>query len=366
MKKVLIIKTSSLGDVIHTLPALTDAKTMLGDIRFDWVVEENFSAIPAWHPGVRNVIPVAIRRWRKQIFNTILSGEWKSFRQQLQQEQYDYVIDAQGLLKSALLTRMARGQSYGLDKQSAREPLASYFYQHPQAIAKRQHAVERVRKLFASSLGYQLNDLPLDYGICDGIRDDIAEHIIVSERTPIKSNAKDVSCKRVLFLHGTTWETKHWPEQYWFELADRMSGQDYTIVLPWGNEAEYQRALRIKQNCAREKQVLVLDKMSLNELVKQIINVDAVVAVDTGLAHLSAALDKPTVALYGPTSSGLTGTYGRNQMHLQADIDCAPCFKKNCDKKDGDIAPECFSHLTPSRVADSLTELLSFNRKRMK
>lgn len=143
-----------------------------------------------------------------------------------------------------------------------------------------------------------------------------------------------------------------------------MGESDYTIVLPWGNEVEHQRALRIKQKSEREKQLVVLDKMSLNELLKQIIHVDAVVAVDTGLAHLSAAIGKPTVALYGPTSPGLTGTYGRNQLHLQADMECAPCFKKKCfkkkyDKKYGEIAPECFSHLTPVQVVESLNELLT-------
>ncbi len=345
MKKVLIIKTSSLGDVIHTLPALTDAKTALGEVQFDWVVEESFSEIPAWHPDVRKVIPVAIRRWRKHVLQTITSGEWKKFRQQLQQEQYDIVIDAQGLLKSALITRLARGETYGLDKQSAREPLASRFYQYPKAIAKQQHAVERVRQLFARSLGYDLAALPLDYGIADHIK--------------IGTNVTSESSNKILFLHGTTWDTKHWPEQYWFELANRVTGQGYMVVIPWGNEIEHQRALRIQQTCAQGQQVLVLDKMGLNGLAEQIINVDAVVAVDTGLAHLSAALDKPMVALYGPTSPELTGTYGGNQLHLQVNFECSPCFRKSCEKKSGDISPECFSTLTPERVMDSLNSLLN-------
>ena len=170
MKRVLIIKTSSLGDVIHTLPALTDAVHALGEIQFDWVVEENFSAIPAWHPAVRKVIPVAIRRWRKNIFRRLFSAEWKKFRQQLKQEHYDYVIDAQGLLKSAWITLLAHGDSYGLDKHSAREGMASRFYQYPQTVARQQHAVERVRQLMSHSLDYQLDKLPLDYGIAEHIR----------------------------------------------------------------------------------------------------------------------------------------------------------------------------------------------------
>ncbi len=355
MIKVLIIKTSSLGDVIHTLPALTDAKTALGDIQFDWIVEENFAEIPAWHPAVRKIIPVAIRRWRKQIFKTFFSGfynnekpgEWQSFKQQLQQEHYDYVIDAQGLLKSALLTRFVQGETYGLDKHSAREALAARFYKHPQAIAKQQHAVERVRQLFAKSLGYELRDLPLDYGIKDGIKD---------AAKPAQANKG--SSRTILFLHGTTWETKHWPEQYWVELADQVTEQGHNVLLPWGNDIEYQRALKIKQQCENEQQLVVLDKMNLNELVQKIAAIDAVVAVDTGLAHLAAALDKPTIALYGPTSPGLTGTYGKNQKHLQADYQCAPCFKKKCNKTKNNINPECYTDVTPERVMAALNTLL--------
>ena len=364
MKKVLIIKTSSLGDVIHTLPALTDAQTALGEIQFDWLVEENFAEIPAWHPAVKHIIPVAIRRWRKQIFKTFFSGafsrtfssrkagEWQRFKQQLQQEHYDYVIDAQGLLKSALLTRFARGETYGLDKQSAREPLAARFYQHPQAIAKQQHAVERVRQLFAQSLDYSLNDLPLDYGIKEGIKKGIKED------TKPSSEVNNNASRSILFLHGTTWDTKHWPQQYWLELADQVTAQGHNILLPWGNEVERQRALNIKQQCKLAQQVVVLDKLNLNELVQKMVTTDAIVAVDTGLAHLAAALDKPTIALYGPTSPGLTGTYGNNQVHLQADYECAPCFRKRCDKTKNNINPECYTDITPERVMTSLNTFL--------
>ena len=127
--RVLLIKTSSLGDVIHTLPALTDAARAIPGIRFDWVVEEGFAEIPAWHPAVDAVIPVAIRRWRKKPLQAVRSGEWSNFKRRLRETQYDLVIDAQGLLKSAWLTRYARAEVVGLDKSSAREPLAARFYQ---------------------------------------------------------------------------------------------------------------------------------------------------------------------------------------------------------------------------------------------
>src|SRR6218665_2449357 len=120
--RVLLIKTSALGDVIHSLPALTDAARSIPGIQFDWVVEEGFAEIPAWHPAVAQVIPVAIRRWRRNILRTIGSGEWRRCKEQLREHRYDCVIDAQGLLKSAWLARQAGAPVTGLDPQSAREP----------------------------------------------------------------------------------------------------------------------------------------------------------------------------------------------------------------------------------------------------
>ena len=341
MITVLVIKTSSLGDIIHTLPALTDAQTALGDIQFDWLVEESFAEIPAWHPAVRNIIPVAIRRWRKGIVKTVFNGEFKRFKQQLQAQYYDVVIDAQGLLKSAALTYLAQGNSYGLDKLSAREPLAARFYQYPQNIARDQHAVERVRQLFAQSLGYDHHALPVNYNL------------------NISTQAAEGNSRSILFLHGTTWESKHWPEQYWLELAHQLSAQGYKILLPWGNDKEYQRALTIQQQCNDKQQISVLDKMNLNQLAKKIAASDAVIAVDTGLAHLAAALDKPTIALYGPTSPGLTGTYGKHQIHLQSDRKCAPCFKKHCPYSKEAEHPPCYNDIKPERVINSLTTLLN-------
>jgi len=354
VKKVLIIKTSSLGDVIHTLPALTDAQSIYNDIQFDWVVEENFAEIPAWHPAVKQVIPVAIRRWRKHLFqffyNTPIRAQWQLFKQQLQQQHYDYIIDAQGLLKSASLCYLARGERYGLDKNSARESWVHYFYNQPQSVDRNQHAVERVRQLFAQSLGYQLDTLPLDYGLNNSL-----------------SSPEAQTDKSIVFLHGTTWPSKHWPEIYWSELALKLVQYGYKIILPWGNDSEYQRALKIQKYC-KHVNIVILDKMTLNELTQIIIQADAIVAVDTGLAHLAAALDKPTIALYGPTSAGLTGTYGKNQIHLSADIHCSPCFKKECVKTgslnkehahNNNLAqPECYNNNNPDKVLSCLLTLL--------
>ena len=345
--RVLIIKTSSLGDVIHTLPALTDAAHAIPGIRFDWVVEEGFAEIPSWHPAVDRVIPVAIRRWRKNLWQTLKSGEWKAFKQRLREHKYDLVIDAQGLVKSAWLTRYVKAPVAGLDRFSAREGLASRFYDRRLSVAVGQHAVERVRQLFAMALAYDLPEGIGNYGL------DL-DRLQLPPAAPY-----------VVFLHGTTWATKHWPEAYWRELAERLGRRKLQVRLPWGNPAEKARAERIAQglnNCQ------VLPKLNLAGVARVLAAAKACVAVDTGLGHLAAALDVPTISLFGPTNPGLTGAYGRTQIHQASDWPCAPCLQKKCTYKPSadDLArfdlkrewPLCFTRLNPEHVASRLSALL--------
>ncbi|MBA6117218.1 lipopolysaccharide heptosyltransferase I [Pseudomonas sp. NC26] len=345
--RVLIIKTSSLGDVVHTLPALTDAAHAIPGIRFDWVVEEGFAEIPSWHPAVDEVIPVAIRRWRKHLWQTIRSGEWKAFKQRVRARKYDLVIDAQGLVKSAWLTRLVKAPVAGLDRYSAREGWASRFYDRRLSVAVGQHAVERVRQLFALALAYDLPEGIGNYGL------DL-DRLQLPPAAPY-----------VVFLHGTTWATKHWPEAYWRELAERLGRRKLQVRLPWGNQAEKDRAERIAQglnNCQ------VLPKLNLAGVARVLAAAKACVAVDTGLGHLAAALDVPTISLFGPTNPGLTGAYGRVQVHQASDFPCAPCLQKKCTYKPSaddlrrfDLKrewPLCFTRLNPEHVASRLSALL--------
>ncbi|MCF7201094.1 lipopolysaccharide heptosyltransferase I [Pseudomonas oligotrophica] len=326
--RVLLIKTSSLGDVIHTLPALTDAQRALPGIQFDWVVEEGFAEIPAWHPAVAQVIPVAIRRWRKHPLQTWRSGEFRRFKARLRETRYDLVIDAQGLLKSAWLTRYVKAPVAGLDRDSARELLAARFYDRAYAVAREQHALERVRQLFAQALGYALPAGRGDYGL------DRSRLAIPSEEPYL------------LFLHGTTWPSKHWPEASWRELAERMSAFGWAIRLPWGNAEEKARAERIASGLP---QVAVLPKLNLAGVAGVIAGARACVAVDTGLGHLAAALDVPCISLYGPTLPGRVGAYGRAQVHL-----CAS--GPNAGR--GDRHKPCFDDLHAERVVTELKALL--------
>ncbi|MBN0988369.1 lipopolysaccharide heptosyltransferase RfaC [Amphritea pacifica] len=324
--KVLIVKTSSMGDVIHTLPALTDAVNAIPGIRFDWVVEEGFAEIPQWHFAVDKVIPVAIRRWRKNLWKTFTSGEWKRYRAALSETDYDLVIDAQGLLKSAMLvTRYSRGVSCGYDKHSARESQAAWFYQRKINVSKDQHAVERTRQLFAGALGYEIQG-----------RGDFA---IRKHFMPEQAAASDY----LVFLHSTTRFDKHWPELYWLELIDKATTTGWKIKLPWGNPDEKARAERLARH---NDAVEVLPKLNLAQVTQVLAGAAGCVSVDTGLSHMAAALDRPNVILFGPTDPGLVGGYGKDQICLEA--------KTQADSG-RDVEPAVFANLTPEIVWRTLT-----------
>lgn len=298
--RVLIIKTSSMGDVLHTLPALTDSMQAIPGIRFDWVVEEGFAQIPAWHPAVDKVLPVAIRRWRKHWFGSQVREERVVFKRELQSREYDLVIDAQGLIKSAaLVTRLAYGVKHGPDSRSAREPFASWWYDRRHEIAKARHAVERTRELFAKSLGYPLPATPGDYAI--------ARHF--TAELPADAG------RYLVFLHATTRDNKHWPESHWRDLIALVQPTGLRIRLPWGAPHEEQRALRLAEGFDH---VEVLPKLTLEQVALQLAGARGVVSVDTGLSHLTAALARPNITLYGPTDPGLIGGYGENQYVLKS------------------------------------------------
>lgn len=342
--RILVVKTSSLGDVIHTLPALTDAARAFPDIEFDWVVEEPFQVIPTWHKNVKRIIPLAFRRWRKNWVQAFLKGEVGSLLKDIRTTHYDGVIDAQGLLKSAVLSCAARGRRLGYSWTSARESLASLFYHQHAKANWSQHAVLRTRLLFAQSLGYTLPEDPPDYGI---------------DKDRLKTG--QVSDPYCVFLHGTTWVTKHWPEAFWIQLGQRVAEAGYKIQLLWGNTEEHERANRIAEAVPG---TIVLPRLGLNEVAAVLANAKGIVSVDTGLGHLAAAFGVPTVSLYGPTDPVLTGLVGPNQLHLKAEFPCAPCFARTCTYKgQGDTVPRevndtnntaafppCFSNLSPEYV----------------
>lgn len=320
--KILIVKMSSLGDVIHTLPAISDICAQIEDVQIDWVVEEAFADIPALHPGVKNVLPIALRRWRHKPITAIASKEIRTFLKALRHETYDLVLDAQGLIKSALFASLSHGRTVGLDWNSSRESLASLFYDQRISIAREQHAVDRTRQLAALTFDYTLSGTA-NFGFA-----------LAQAQTPA-----------IMLLHGTTWRSKHWPEEQWRALAVIIRNAGYKLVIPAGNPVESARASRIAID-----ETELLPPTSLGELVRNMMACSGVVSVDTGLGHLAGALGLPTVGIYGSTDPILTGIRGVNAKTLASDhLPCIPCKKRHCkfSQDDCKIYPPCLAEATP-------------------
>ena len=332
-----------MGDVIHTLPALTDAMRAIPDLTIDWVVEPAFSDIPTWHPAVDNIIPLALRQWRKNKLSSIQSGEISKFYQALRQKKYDVIIDAQGLLKSAIVAKLAHGETYGFDKNSIREKIAAHFYDHTHSIDKNQHAITRTRKLFATTLKYDFQDTRPDF------------NIDTNKLPPLNFTLPE---KYGVFIHGTTWSTKHYPEIYWEKLLAKANAERLPIYLPWGNDAEKNRAEKWATHFSN---TVVLPALSIPQIATVLKNATAVVTVDTGLGHLSAALMTPTIALYGPTDSKKVNIVGNHAIALSATFPCAPCGKKICayaKTHQTEITPACYSTIDPDMVWKILKAIL--------
>ena len=286
MPRILLIKTSSLGDVIHNLPVVNDMHAHLPNVQIDWVVEESFADIPRLHPQVNQVFTVAMRRWKKHIFSKKTWHEITKFKKLIQKNQYDAIIDTQGLLKSALITRCANGVKHGYDKSSIRESLASYFYDKTYHISYQQHAVTRNRALVALSLGFAAPTNAPDYGIS------------------APKCALTLPEKYIVALHSTSRNSKLWPTQYWADLGKQLAQQNLSLVLPWASDAEHLRAQAIAQQVTGS---IVLPQLSIHALSGVIASATAAIGVDTGLSHLAAALNRPTVAIYTDTMPVLTG-----------------------------------------------------------
>lgn len=288
--RILLVKTSSLGDVIHNLPVVSDLKRRFPDLEIDWCVEENFAAIPRLHPGVRRVVPVAVRRWRRQLPAAAAWREMRAFRQGLQREGYELVLDTQGLLKSAVIARQAGCPVFGYAREAVREPLAAFLYAEGFGIPKAAHAVDRNRWLAAAAFDYPL-DAPLDYGIA---------------APPLAAPWLPASPYAVL-LSATSRDDKLWAEAEWVALGRALQARGVAAVLPAGSPPERERAARL---AAAIPGAVAAPPLDIPDLAGLLAGARLAVGVDTGLTHLATALKVPTVALYTATEPGLTGVLG--------------------------------------------------------
>lgn len=309
--KILIIRLSSMGDIIHTLPAVTDATKSIPNIEFHWVVEKSFAQIPAWHNSVHKVFPIELRKYKGKLLKGV--NYYFEIIKALRKERYDLIIDSQGLVKSMLIGLFCKGNVSGYSKHSAREPIASIGYKYKHNITHNQHAISKNRALFAKSLGYSIDNSinTISYGI----------------RAPaVDSNTND---NYIIFLHGTTWSSKCWPFYRWLELANIISEHGIRIEVTYANSQQQQRAFRLAKLASN---VTVRKHMEIDEAATWLQGSRAVVSVDTGFGHLAAALEKPVIGIFGPTKTHLTGILG-HESHVQllsSPRYCAPCLQKKC------------------------------------
>lgn len=345
--RLLLIKTSSLGDIIHTYPALTDALHHIPNLTVDWLVEEGFVDLPALHPAVNEVIPLPWRRLRNRLWHPDTWQELGQLKARLKANHYDLVLDAQGLLKSAIWGKMVSAPVAGLDGQSAREPLAQWFYDHRYSVAWGQHAIDRLRLLFAQALNYPTPNLSQ------------VNYALSLTHTPPASAGQ---APYWFFAHATTWESKHWPERYWHELVAFAGKHGRQVWVSYHNEEEEARAQRLAR---LRLNVRILPPSNLTTLASVLANAELVVGVDTGLTHLATALDRPVIALYGATEAGLTGVVGAKAQLLQSDYACSPCLREQCiELTSTQTDPPCYrDKLSAVSVMHQITEQIGLTKE---
>lgn len=306
--RILLVKTSSLGDVVHNLPVASDLARHFPGAAIDWVVEEGFADLPRLHPAVDRVLPVAIRRWRHSLLSPATWAEIGAFRRRLQEREYDVVIDTQGLVKSGLIVRQARvasgGRRCGFDRNTVREPLAARFYDQTFDVPCALHAVERNRRLAAAAAGFVL-DLTLDYGI--------AAAPLSADWLPKKDYA--------VLLTATSRDDKLWPDPDWQALSMMLVASGLVCVFPGGSADERRRAARLANGLGR---AVAAPSLGLADMAGLLAGAQVVVGVDTGLVHLATALGRPTLALFCASDPELTGVHAGPQAVNLGGRDAAP------------------------------------------
>lgn len=331
--RVLIVRLSSMGDIVLTFPALTDAMKAIPGIRFDWAVDQSFAQVPSWHPGVEKVIISSHRKWRKNLLPSLKSGLIKEFISELRSTSYDLIIDVQTEWKSAIVTRLARGLRCGYDSNSVHEWGAQFAYQKQSYVPKGQHVLHRMRMLLAQTLGYNYENTDPDYSI---------------DLNRLSKPLLELPKPYLVFIFGTSWSSKCWPEEYWKSLVQKAKRANFNVVLPWGNAQEHERAKRIAHG---QENALVLPDMNLSQKAYIIKNAHATIGCDTGLSHIAAALNVPSLSLYGATDPSMTGVIGKQQILMTSNFECLNCHRSVCNyKKLTEVKPACFSELSPEIV----------------
>ncbi|BDI07593.1 lipopolysaccharide heptosyltransferase I [Sphaerotilus microaerophilus] len=288
LRRVLIVKTSSMGDVVHALPAVSDMRRAHPGLEVDWLVEAPFAAIARLHPGVRRVLPLAWRKWRKTLWRADTRAAVAALRSELRRDEYDLVLDLQGLLKSVLWGLQARGPLVGYDAASIREPAAAWFYRRRASVPRDLQAVERCRRLAAAHLGYAMPDSPPDFGL------------------QAAAGSWQAASPSAALIPCASRPEKFWPEADWIAVGERLRAAGLTPVVIWGSAEERERAERIAAGCGG----VVPPFLSVADMAAVLGAARQIVGLDTGFSHLAAAFGRPTIGIYCDHEPGLAGITG--------------------------------------------------------
>ncbi|MDD3265580.1 MAG: lipopolysaccharide heptosyltransferase I [Burkholderiales bacterium] len=286
--RILIIRLSSIGDIFHTFTVLPDIKKTNPNVTIDWLVDENFTGVANLSPLIDNVIPIPLRKWKKNKFTWF--NKLANFKKTLSNTKYDYIIDTQGLIKSAMLSKyLFDGYVFGLDRKSAREPIASLFYDFTYNVNQNNIAVPRLRGLIAKifNLKHDLRKIDFQY----------------------KSEDCGINFVNgyILFLHGTSKENKKWSLENWTELSNWViNNSNKQIVITYSNQAEYEFAISLISNLNSER-ITLIEKLSFTKLADLIVKSDVVIGVDTGFTHFANLTHTPTIAIYLASDPGYVG-----------------------------------------------------------
>jgi lipopolysaccharide heptosyltransferase I len=286
MTAVLVVRPSSLGDIVYALAIVADIRRHRPHLAIDWVAERGFVPLIEMCPEIRRVVPFALRRWRKAPFARETWRGVRAFRHDLRRDDYQAILDLQEQVKGALIARAARGRRHGFDRKSVREPIATLAHDVHHRVARHLHFVERCRRLAAAALDYAIDGSP-------------RWHIVPPSTAPMLPGRP-----YAVLLHATSRAEKLWPEEHWRALAAHFARSGYATVLPWGSPDEEARSRRI---AAGNEGAVVPPWLSLPEAAATLAHAAIAIGIDTGFTHLAAALGTPTVALFFATDPVVHG-----------------------------------------------------------
>jgi len=276
--KIAIVKLSALGDIVHTMVALQFIKNYYPDSQIDWFIDEQFKSVLEYNPHIRKIHTVSFKKAKKEKSILSILKELKKIRVL---GEYDLVVDAQGLIKSAIVTRIISAKKYaGFGKKSIREPLASIFYNHKVSIGYDKNTIDRNIKVICSPLNIIVD----------------SDKIIDKQPFIFSSNQEQLYIKPyIVFVPGSSWESRNYPKEKFVEIAIKLNKK---CVVIWGNLQEKEKAEWMEKQSSLIK---ASKKLNLDELKKLINNSILTIGNDTGPSHIAWGMNKPSIILFGPT-----------------------------------------------------------------